>query len=371
MTHLNHRLGIRDKLHVIMSEPEPVQASDAMQTAMSRQGVSQLKTNESSWQEFVEKFQRDNRRKNPEIFPQGQRPSDVWHSQPDFSVTTKSSRVDDRSYGMDDNLQRSKPSGALSMDQSQGVMKIGAIFASDPAPREADIETDDQDSSSSSSQTCLSSRLSVAMEVSKDGRDLEWLPVGELYKICDLHSVEYELRKHRISSLQSNELARKVCGNSDLPDTDADLCRRIFAILVLIERVEMLPTFVEAGIRDRHLPFLWVSSSGRTLLHSESSMCPFGTESLPAKLFRGNLTTTRNFYRVQWQTLAPVISQSKKDGAKLYHLNKDVILPWLWIGPDVGGGGYGIVQGVEIHPDHHSFVSSYRAQSRMFTCAVF
>ncbi|KAK4443012.1 putative Serine/threonine-protein kinase [Podospora aff. communis PSN243] len=156
-----------------------------------------------------------------------------------------------------------------------------------------------------------------------------------------------------------DELARQICSSQK----NEPSYRKIFAILVLIEKTAAITKFIAESINDCDLPLV-PAPTGRYSLRRSRAL------NQELKCFRTAWTPfqIRNFEEWQWTTLTPFFAQSK-DRKKVEHyvLHHRVILPFL---PDtqeeeirakkelLGGGGR--VFKTIVHPENHNFHKSLK-----------
>ncbi|KAI0126787.1 hypothetical protein BJ170DRAFT_596356 [Xylariales sp. AK1849] len=138
--------------------------------------------------------------------------------------------------------------------------------------------------------------------------------------------------------------------------------RRLFAILILIDRADQISKFIQENISDDDLPLMSVTGTKpgfrelrRRKAEAEELMC----------FRRWKQHEIESFSRWQWAMSAPFFSKGKNAQAKFYPLWDEVILPFtensrretkhsLHSG-EIHQGGYGTVFRVKIHPEHHDF----------------
>jgi hypothetical protein len=137
--------------------------------------------------------------------------------------------------------------------------------------------------------------------------------------------------------------------------------RKIFALLVLVEATSSILQFLEEDVSDLDLPFSEVKHDG---IHG---LCRRGhtgeNEATSLKWLRRprwTLTRLRSFAYYQWKLLAPFFYQDDDGDIKHYRLDDHHIFPFMTpYGMTEEAtereGGFGRVQMVNIHPDHHNF----------------
>jgi hypothetical protein len=154
--------------------------------------------------------------------------------------------------------------------------------------------------------------------------------------------------------------ARKICAGP-LPETTAEIdqqlrdksFRKIFAILLLIERPFRIWKFVDEAVCDADLPLMKVPRKNRP---GAFKLRRKNAPDVPLRCFkRWKRSTVLRFEEWQWAMLAPFFAMGERKHVKHYILQLEVILPftsWEKIGH---GGGFGQVFKANIHPDHHNF----------------
>ena len=131
--------------------------------------------------------------------------------------------------------------------------------------------------------------------------------------------------------------------------------RRIFAILVLMDRSSLIRAFVDEGVSDWDLPLARVPAIDNPAAFELRRKQALHT---PLRCFGGwNHITISTFDEWQWKMIAPVFSRSAGRAISHYVLAPDVVLPFM---PVEGGGvwrrgGFGRVSKTDIHADHHNF----------------
>ena len=114
--------------------------------------------------------------------------------------------------------------------------------------------------------------------------------------------------------------------------------KRIFAILVLLDRPGDVTDFLAAEVYDKNLPMS---------REDIERVWPHGA--------------VEEFESLQWRLLAPFFGKSSQDPSKIYHyqLDDSVVLPFITdnsiSAPQKVSGGFGDVHRIRIHPNHHNF----------------
>ncbi|KAI1264937.1 kinase-like domain-containing protein [Xylariaceae sp. FL1019] len=209
--------------------------------------------------------------------------------------------------------------------------------------------------------------LKSAMKFAKPDDSKTFLPLGELEKICQESVVRRELMQtfEKASPIEIDTYTEYICGDPNNPQNAEDRSRKIFAILVLIGKVDMIESLMSQGIKDKHLPF--------KISKPKDSVDSFALvkrttannrEPTPLRCFNGwSLNQKRDFYVNQWRLLSPYFAKTEDQSVGLYELDEQAIMPWTSIGEEKLGsfvpaenwGGYAKVTQVTIHSDHHAF----------------
>lgn len=183
-----------------------------------------------------------------------------------------------------------------------------------------------------------------------------FIPRGQLDAICNFDAVCSEVRCYARSDADAASCAEYVCGPKARPlYRNTSSLRKIFATLVLINQTQLVFEFQKAGIKDKHLP-LRKNYDETTLLSTNDD----AKENVQLDFFAetGDPWVVAEFYDKQWAVYVPFITRDpEKDRACDYKLDAETIMPWTNYPTNVDVGGYGDVRRIEIHPEHHGFVS--------------
>ena len=203
-----------------------------------------------------------------------------------------------------------------------------------------------------------------------------FLPLGQVESICRRDVVCRELRRTFGENSQDiDQYTDYVCGSDDDSKRDENISRKIFANLVLIGQLHRIKDFMDAGIKDRHLPFRKSSREHIGETFTLVKRATFNrTKSEPVFCFNDwNPVEKRKFYDNQWRLLSPYFDRAPDGTVGLYELDEQCIMPWIEIGEEKRGtfvpsenvGGFAKVTKFSIHPDHHAFVRAiYRLSDR-------
>ena len=163
--------------------------------------------------------------------------------------------------------------------------------------------------------------------------------------------------KRPLTDNQIWEYAREVCREQILLDAEGNTkttsYRKMFAILVLIDRGWEIVYFVDEGIWDADLPLRAVPSA------EEGFPPKMRLERDPHRdldcMRDWKLLTHGNFDKEQWTMISLFFGRGNKRSAWFFQLDAKDVLPWTKEWGAVHQGGYGFIHKVEIHPSHHNF----------------
>lgn len=188
-----------------------------------------------------------------------------------------------------------------------------------------------------------------------------FLPLNDLDQFVTCDSIQRELERNNVSS--SIELAQRIWVAESVSGTTKTSRRKLFAIMVLIDKLEYMPKLIAEGLFDCHLPFeMDKSNEGLPVLAT-------GSES--GKLRRlafckdWGTINHENFFDAQWQINAPFLKLSyvraEEDGPRegkrhLILRERDVLPIQHW--ERISHGDFGDVFKVRFHPDHYSLTTS-------------
>jgi hypothetical protein len=205
----------------------------------------------------------------------------------------------------------------------------------------------------------------------------DYLPRGLLCTLINEDTVARELRQHLLDIRTPGEIAtyaKTICSETIVTRqgiSKLKTFRKIFALLVLVEATKYILQFLEEDVSDLDLPLTLIKHNRLDGFLRKDTTIQDAKEPLRC-LGRRNCTPTRlrTFNDYQWKLLAPFFSQDRNGDVKHYKLNDRHVLPFLAL-TDLAEkdaekqGGFGRVQLVDIHPDHHNFRSE-RSPGRGF-----
>jgi hypothetical protein len=240
------------------------------------------------------------------------------------------------------------PSSSVTDTKRRVAEGIDAKPASKPRYRE---RLQSYDGSKGQLQTQISKAL---IRNSPDGHK-KFLPIGQLAENVTQQAIQGELgrcknhmRKHEQKWRPLH--AKEVCG-----DDPHKSYRKIFALLVLLDRPYDIVAFIKEDLHDGELPLV-IEHGPQGSKPSLELRRRGSAEIQPLKCFEG--WTERDiddFARRQWAMLAPVFTkiEDKKDCHQLF--SPETVLPFVSWEKGAHRSGHGQVYKVEIHPDHHDF----------------
>jgi hypothetical protein len=240
---------------------------------------------------------------------------------------------------------------------------------------------------------CLKTALNDALEESHPRGLDSFLPLDELMLLVNPASIRQELdgysfftekkdkktdrKRNKVRSLirsenQLRKLGERVC-------SEQTSCRKLFAILVLVEMAWWIKHIMKEKISDSDLPLRLCkvndklqllrrgvdnrqASAGRRAKHKKHHASEATEEGIVGpspsiKCFRKwTERQLRDFYDKQWMVIAPFFNRGEDPNRPVLHmkLNNKAILPYLsW--DTVKSGGFGEVSRVTIHNEHQTF----------------
>lgn len=189
------------------------------------------------------------------------------------------------------------------------------------------------------------------------GIDKRFIPRQQLEINCSVEAVAKELKeifpKRDFSSCE--ELASLTChGTTGNSSTISQPCFKIFAILVLIDKAQLIGYFQKNSLCDNDLPFHHTSKFEK--------MWPKNKEEKDHIQFPDGVDDEfiEAFAREQWSVLAPSFESPKSSSLRciFYEFDDKTILPITKVSKNKHTGGFGVVERVQLHEEHHEFVSS-------------
>ncbi|KAI3336957.1 kinase-like domain-containing protein [Xylariaceae sp. AK1471] len=180
----------------------------------------------------------------------------------------------------------------------------------------------------------------------------EFLPLDKLEQILSYAKVLQELESSfpGASTYVLQQTAGSIC------NAKGHSSRRIFAVLLLVERTDKIIDFVNEGVYDSDLPLLLRRTEIKPF---RLSIFTLANSTKPLNCLKGcSPFILESFERYQWYLLAPFFSGGRNSDEKVlfYSLQDKTILPFVDDGTSSSyDGGYSQVSRVKIHPAHHDF----------------
>lgn len=181
-----------------------------------------------------------------------------------------------------------------------------------------------------------------------------FIPIKALESLIQEQNVVEELTRYLPHTTQREiwDTATRICA---IPIAEEKSYRKIFAILVLIEKTGSILEFLGEGVHDGDLPLMKLGLDRKPGIFEFGRKPEEGKASRPLKCFK---TFSRinfiNFENCQWAVLAPIFGRPRRKDVKHLSLEDQRILPFTEE-EEVSEGGFGRVSRVNIHPDHHHF----------------
>jgi len=238
------------------------------------------------------------------------------------------------------------------------------------------IESGDSDSELTDG---LDNRLDKAMIYRPNHRE-GFMPRCKLETLVNVRAVERELAKLKSvpEGRSTRSWAEAICGEpssiSALPSAHSEedaakapttrTYRKIFAVLVQMNKMESIFDFVREEASDEDLPLMQYipaeeSPGGSFQLRRKNDA------TTPVRCFTGwRNYNVRTFFGDQWAMVSPFFARGEHRNVRHYQLADGDILPFTYDSRDESNpngqgilerGGFGEVFKVKIHHDHHDF----------------
>jgi hypothetical protein len=189
-------------------------------------------------------------------------------------------------------------------------------------------------------------------------KDKRFIPCQQLEITCNIKTVAKELKlffpKRNFNSCE--KLASLICHGSTRNSSTffSKPCFKIFAILVLIDKAKLIDYFQKNSLCDDDLPFHYTSDFEKMWPNKKEEkdyiQFPDGVDDEFIEAFASK----------QWSVLAPSFESPKSTSlrCKFYELDDKMILPIIHVSENKHTGGFGVVERIQLHEEHHEFVSS-------------
>ncbi|KAL7783243.1 kinase-like domain-containing protein [Trichoderma ceciliae] len=204
-------------------------------------------------------------------------------------------------------------------------------------------------------QSSLKKKLRKALVPNPCDRGRRFMPCRQLETICNVQTVAKELA--RTFPQQDHDSCQKraslIC-HGQAQDTSVIYkpCLKIFAILVLLRKVNMIESFQKHPLCDDDLPFFSTSDFTKLWSHKKGreDYLEFPDEDEYDDAIEG-------FIDKQWSFLAPSFDAPTTGSMRcnVYEFDEKTILPIESVSKKKYPGGFGLVEKVKLHDEHNSF----------------
>ncbi|KAF5723352.1 serine threonine kinase [Fusarium mundagurra] len=188
----------------------------------------------------------------------------------------------------------------------------------------------------------LKDRLEYALLPNGIRQQEQFLPAGSLESICTQVTVFTEISRY-FDKDEARQVTSYICDRTKP-------AKKIFATLVFINRIELIKLFQDTAFFDEDLPLT------KNIEESElrSRWAGDHRSVLLTRSLR-DIKAIRDFNLKQWCVNIPFFERGFDQIYGYLVFDSDTIMPWESAGQNIITGGYGYVQKVKIHKDHHSF----------------
>jgi len=207
-----------------------------------------------------------------------------------------------------------------------------------------DINDDERPNASLS----LHDELRLARLESKNNDGCHFIPVNKLDELITQGSIYKELEKRSIGLKEERlKITKRIWEVPSL--TKVTTRRKIFAVLVLLEKVEAILDFLLEEVYDNMLPFVFAKD------HSFSSKIT----KKPIDLFHDKTKWKQNekdlFEKYQWEMMTPylLLNFGGDKTVPRMAIEDRAVLPFLEI-YNASEGGFSTVRKVKIHSAHYN-----------------
>ncbi|CAG8978314.1 hypothetical protein HYALB_00005900 [Hymenoscyphus albidus] len=216
---------------------------------------------------------------------------------------------------------------------NETTFSLGKALANNPQ--------DFLEKSSSTSATYLRDQLRGSRIEWPKGKDRFFVPHDALERLITKPKIQVELGHHK----NVNLLERRL-----LTDEILTKAKRLFAILVLLEKGHLIGEFLRENLADADLPFQRSNSAN---LSGTYKLCRKNESNPIHCMLDWDTTSIIEFSREQRCMQAPIFEIGQR-----YEFDDNCVLPFTLDEMDTGKakeGGFGTVWKVDIHPAHHKF----------------
>ncbi|KAI1127754.1 hypothetical protein F5Y10DRAFT_265772 [Nemania abortiva] len=294
--------------------------------------------------------------------PEGEYPAQTWNATPSTGGTIESSTPQDVNLGIGRPIQGQ---GTREIKKHHGDYSgtEGVEFAGVRDAEGVDFDLTSHQSSEPDIQslqtTTLLNDLRCAM-VRADGPDKWFIPNNQLNHILNRHSIKNEIATlfSEKSPEEQDELVYHICGRKK--DPQSKRCRKIFALLLLINQARSISQFIAQDVSDTDIPL--ESGDPKNVPNITALRRKHDSTSTQIRLDGWAGPNYRNFLDYQRLVNAPFFTKDTSYQDKMRIMEEQTIMPWI-PDDDLKNKNFQIthskVRAIRIHEGHHDFKIPY------------
>ncbi|CAH0046932.1 unnamed protein product [Clonostachys solani] len=209
-------------------------------------------------------------------------------------------------------------------------------------------------------------------EPEKDSGLKRFLPLDKLETLINHRSLKSLLEEEGFAPDEVVRMASTILGEtgSNKPESRSPGLRRIFALLVMVGRIEAIEKFIRHEIDDSVLPVKVLATNGQQHGLRHVPRCEtnsgFDNSKIEDCLWGFSKKEMVCFYDHQKEIDAPFFRFPGDDGNFcFYDLDSECVLPFINMIPGEAGGN-GKVSRVQIHPAHHNYVDPRKKKEDLY-----
>ncbi|VUC27443.1 unnamed protein product [Clonostachys rosea] len=202
----------------------------------------------------------------------------------------------------------------------------------------------------------------------------KFLPLDKLHALINPHSVESLLEGEGFAHDDAVRMTLTILGGTGpkTPESKSPGLRRIFVVLVMIDRIKAIEKFIRHEIDDAVLPIKIraIACHGRQPGLKYIPQCEtssrFDNSKIEDCLWGFNKKDLGHFDMYQQEIDAPFFRFPGDDGHFcFYDLDSECVLHFINMVPGEAGGN-GKVSKVQIHPAHHNYVDPRKKKEDLY-----
>jgi len=235
-------------------------------------------------------------------------------------------------------------------ETQQESMSLRELLTSSKTENDTEDDSTDEDTARHS----LRDELKVASLGSLD-QDDSFIPLDKLNHLLTSTAIRQELKKAKIKGSKNRNMIANRILNGSLSELEAS-SRKIFAVLCMMDSPELILDFLDEGVFDNQLPFVFPENKGDLPDFPQ----PYGKRSrVPIRLFRREggweQGTRHQFDLYQWRVMAPYFQLRCQDDRVVEHLMVDdcAVLPFTEM-KFVAEQGLSATYQIKIHVAHYN-----------------